>query len=211
MRVTGGDLARRTLHAPPGERTRPTADKVRQALFNILQADQGAIAGDVLDLYAGSGALGIEALSRGAARAVFVDQDAAARRALSRNLSDLGLDARARVLPGDALRAVAGLPMGTAFDLILADPPYRDAAEVLPALLTLVAERGLLRPAGTLVVEFALHPRDPLPVPERVAGPGQALSQSGLRRYGQTGLAFYVVTGPGSTVDTEDHRSRQPS
>lgn len=104
---------------PPGATTRPTSDKVRQATFNALEATGDVDGAVVLDLFAGSGALGIEALSRGAARATFVERDRAALDALRANLAALGLRDRATVLVGDALRHTDGR-----WDLVLLDPPY---------------------------------------------------------------------------------------
>ena len=135
MRVVAGEFKGRRLHTARGTRTRPTADRVREALFSMLGDVSGA---RVLDLYAGSGALGIEALSRGAESAVFVERDQAALAALRRNLDAVG--ARAEVRRQDVLRYLAR-PEGT-FDLVFCDPPYDDAPAVaaplagaLPALL----------------------------------------------------------------------------
>jgi 16S rRNA (guanine966-N2)-methyltransferase len=138
VRIVAGELGGRRLTAPPGSATRPTADRVREALFSIL----GDVAGArVLDLYAGSGALGIEALSRGAAAAVFVDSSQAAVAAIRRNLSELGLEAPVR--RRDALDYLAGAVGEDPYDLVFADPPYDSAlrvatglAERLPPLLT---------------------------------------------------------------------------
>ena len=135
MRVVAGEFKGRRLHAPRGAATRPTADRVREALFSML----GDVAGArVLDLYAGSGALGIEALSRGAGSAVFVERDRRALAALRGNLEAVGVEADVRSL--DALRFVAR-GEGT-FDLVFCDPPYDVAprvaaplAEGLPAML----------------------------------------------------------------------------
>ena len=134
MRVVAGEFRGRRLVAPRGVRTRPTADRVREALFSMLGDVSGA---RVLDLYAGSGALGIEALSRGAAYAVFVERDPRAVVAIERNLASLGLDEA--VGRQDAVRF---LRRGTgAFDLVFVDPPYDSAsrlagplAERLPAI-----------------------------------------------------------------------------
>jgi 16S rRNA (guanine966-N2)-methyltransferase len=137
MRVVAGEYKGRPLRAPQGRRTRPTADRVREALFSIL----GDVAGlRVLDLFAGSGALGIEALSRGAESAVFVDSDRRALAAVRRNLEAIGVDAE--VVQGDALRFVER-PVATRYDLVFVDPPYDSAVRLaaplsarLPAVLT---------------------------------------------------------------------------
>jgi 16S rRNA (guanine966-N2)-methyltransferase len=134
MRVVAGEFKGRRLVAPRGARTRPTADRVREALFSMLGDVSGA---RVLDLYAGSGALGIEALSRGAESVVFVERDPRAAGVIERNLASLGLDEA--VLRQDAVRFLARAE-GT-FDLVFCDPPYDSAsrlagplAEHLPAL-----------------------------------------------------------------------------
>ena len=134
MRVVAGTFKGRRLAAPRGTRTRPTADRVREALFSMLRDVGGA---RVLDLYAGSGALGIEALSRGAGSAVFVERDAKALAAIERNLAAVGVDAT--VARRDVLRFLARAD--GAFDLVFCDPPYDSAAglagplaELLPAI-----------------------------------------------------------------------------
>jgi len=135
VRVIAGEFKGRRLHTARGSRTRPTADRVREALFSMLGDVSGA---RVADLYAGSGALGIEALSRGAESAVFVERDQRALAALRRNLDAVGADAEVR--RQDVLRFLAS-PEGT-FDLVFCDPPYDDAprvaaplSEALPAML----------------------------------------------------------------------------
>jgi 16S rRNA (guanine966-N2)-methyltransferase len=135
VRVVAGEFKGRRLHAPRGARTRPTAYKVREALFSMLGDVSGA---RVLDLYAGSGALGIEALSRGAESAMFVERDQRALTALRRNLEAIGAESSVR--RQDVLRFLAR-PEGT-FDLVFCDPPYDDAprvaaplSEALPAML----------------------------------------------------------------------------
>ncbi len=120
MRVVAGELRGRRIEAPPGTDTRPTTDKVREATFNALGSLDLVRDALIVDLYAGSGALGIEALSRGAAHCTFVERDRAALRTLRHNLEALGLDDRSRVVSGDALVLVRGLDG----DLVLADPPY---------------------------------------------------------------------------------------
>jgi 16S rRNA (guanine966-N2)-methyltransferase len=134
LRVVAGTYKGRRLAAPRGTRTRPTADRVREALFSMLGDVGGA---RVLDLYAGSGALGIEALSRGADSAVFVERDARAVAAIERNLAAVGVEAN--VVRQDVVRFLARAD--GAFDLVFCDPPYDSAAglagplaEHLPAL-----------------------------------------------------------------------------
>jgi 16S rRNA (guanine966-N2)-methyltransferase len=147
MRVIAGTYGGRRLQAPPGADTRPTADRVREALFSAL-GDVSDVT--VLDLFAGSGALGIEALSRGAAEATFVDKAPAAIRAVWSNLEALG--AEATVVRAEARRFLGGASRsGRTYDLVFLDPPYRlDAALArgLPAALAAV-----LAPGATVVAE----------------------------------------------------------
>lgn len=131
MRVVAGTARGRLLRAPAGRRTRPTADRVREALFSMLAGAVDLREAVVVDLFAGSGALGIEALSRGAARATFVESDRAALAAIDANLAALGLGPeRARVVRGEVLgwlRGAAGVPAGLADEVptvVFADPPY---------------------------------------------------------------------------------------
>src|ERR1700749_56127 len=124
MRLTGGLNGGRRLIAPRGRQTRPTAAKVREAIFNILGPPPE---GSVLDLYAGTGALGLEALSRGAAAAVFVEREHAPPAALRRNIKELALEGRATVLGADVrtgLRRLVGMAMAERFSWVFLDPPY---------------------------------------------------------------------------------------
>lgn len=147
MRVVAGRFGGRTLVAPRGHATRPTPERVREALFSILGSVEHA---RVLDLFAGSGALGIEALSRGAATATLVDSSAAAYSAIRRNLDALGVEAeirRQRVIPFlDSARSDA-----RQYDLVLLDPPYRQAPGLGPELS--VALEPVLAPGARVVVE----------------------------------------------------------
>ena len=148
MRVIAGQWRGRPLKAPPGAATRPTSDRVREALFSILAARIPDAR--VLDLFAGSGALGIEALSRGARTATFVDAAPGAIRAIEANLEALG--AAAGVRKSDALRFLATARQGAAqYDLVFLDPPYRDAERLAPALSE--ALPAVLAPGAVAVAE----------------------------------------------------------
>ena len=154
--MTGGDFRGRRLRAPKGEATRPTSDRVRESLFAWLPELAGA---SVLDLYAGTGALGIEALSRGARRAVFVERARPALAALGANLADLALDGRdARAARRDVRAALARLAReGARFDAIFMDPPVRRSGRACEALRA-IGETALLAPQGMLVVETVAAP-----------------------------------------------------
>jgi 16S rRNA (guanine966-N2)-methyltransferase len=150
MRVIAGRYGGRRLQAPRGRTTRPTSDRVREALFSTLGDITDAT---VLDLFAGTGALGIEALSRGATVALFVERDAAALRALRANLAALGLhEPQAMVLPTNAARALdTARERGETYDLLFVDPPYGQAQAWERELA--VALPPLLAPGGRLIVE----------------------------------------------------------
>lgn len=176
MRVTGGELSGRRLRGPPrGAELRPTSDKVREALFSIL----GEIGGlRVLDLYCGTGALAIEALSRGAERAALVDLDV---RPARRNVEALALGERAELIRSDALRFLGRDERR--YGLILCDPPYRLAARLEPDLEKLLPAR--LAYGGRLVIETAA--REPV----RLALPLEL-----ERRYGDTLLSVWRIENP---------------
>lgn len=179
-RVVAGS-ARGVRLAAPGAGTRPLADRVKQALFAILEP--GLRDATVLDLFAGSGAAGIEALSRGAARAVFVDRDTGAVRAIGENLRRTGLEARGRVVRRDAvawLEAPDGAATDGPFDLVVVDPPYADTAALARAL-ELVAPH--VRAGGRVVAKHFW--RDPPPASSGL------LASERERRFGETTLTFY--------------------
>ena len=172
MRIVAGRLGGRRLSAPPGRTTRPTSDRVREALFSILGPLEGA---SVLDLFAGSGALGIEALSRGAERAVFVERDARTAAVLRANLATFGLGApEAELRRVDVLAALRDASeRGETYSLVLCDPPYRQAAD-LGGPLTEALGPVL---AGDARVVTESDRRSPLPL---------NLPQLDERRYGDT-------------------------
>ena len=178
MRIIAGEARSRTIKAPEGRDTRPTLDRVRENVFNILQLRvRGA---RVLDLFAGSGAMSLEAVSRGAAHAVMVDHDRAAIKAEQLNAEALRFTDRTRILPMDWQRAVSLMRAeGARFDLIFLDPPYamRDMREVMEALVPLLAEEALI------VLE---HQADVMPA----TADGYRMTDS--RRYGYAGISFFV-------------------
>jgi len=148
MRIIAGAWRGRTIEAPPGVATRPTGDRVRETLFSMLANRLGSFEElRVADLFAGSGALGLEALSRGAASAIFVESDAAAVAAIRRNAERLGATERARVIAGSAL----ALPRSEPFDLIFADPPYGPGSG--SAAVHAILDAGWLAPGGWLSIE----------------------------------------------------------
>lgn len=148
MRIIAGEWRGRTIEAPPGQATRPTADRVRETLFSMLASRLGSFEElRVADLFAGSGALGLEALSRGASSATFVESDAKAAAVLRRNADTLRASHRVQILPGSAL----ALPQSKPFDLIFADPPYAPGSG--SAAVAAVTKADWLAPGGWMSVE----------------------------------------------------------
>lgn len=181
MRVVGGRLRGRKLLPIRGSAIRPTADRVREAVFNIIAPEiRGA---QVLDLFAGTGAMGIEALSRGASSAIFIDTRKASLAVVRRNIDLLGLGNQSRVILWDAARNLNCLRTGTPeIDLVFMDPPYhRDLAT--PALAHL-ARCGALMPGALIVVEHA----DSDPLPEQT----MPYVLTDLRRYGKTFVSLLI-------------------
>jgi 16S rRNA (guanine966-N2)-methyltransferase len=182
MRVVAGTARGRRLVAPVGDAVRPTSDRVREAVFNALGSLDVLRGAQVLDLFAGTGALGIEALSRGAAHAIFVERDAAARRAVEENLRLTGLGERATVVGADAM-AHLGTPVDPDADpgavgLVLVDPPY--AFDRWEELLGQLAAR---HPAAVVVAES-----------DRDVGPPPGGELVRRRRYGGTVVTIMTLT-----------------
>jgi len=174
VRIIAGSRKGHTLFAPRGQETRPTSDRVRENVFNILGPVDGAI---VLDLYAGSGAMGLEAMSRGAARVVFVESDADAVHAIERNLDKLRL--RATVLRRDAIAALGSeASAGRKYDLVLVDPPYAVYPDLEPQLARYLP--SVLAEKGVLVVETEARFEPELPLAQRTS-----------RKYGRTRVTVY--------------------
>lgn len=172
MRIIAGTHRGARIAAPKGIATRPTGDRVREAAFNLIGPVDGAA---VLDLFAGSGALGLEALSRGAASATFVESDRSACRAISENLEKLELTG-ARVVCADAVWTLR--QETRTYDLVLVDPPYEAWSELEPNLAQHLPR--LLAPDGLLVVETGARTEPALPLPIRTS-----------RRYGSARLTLF--------------------
>lgn len=200
LRIVGGTLRGRVLGAPEGRSTRPTSARVREAIFNVIahHPTHGVDleAARVADLFAGSGALGIEALSRGAREAVFVERDRRAASLLRHNLKVLGLEQRSEVLTLDVSRVRTALETRAPFDLWLLDPPYEPRGETLE-MLGLLAPATLMACPGVLVLEQATGAGTPL-----LSGFAPPIA----RRWGGTEALFFprnMGVQPGNGDDLE--------
>lgn len=189
LRIIAGDYGRRVIKAPAGQRTRPTSDRVRESLFSTLTrlADlDGAV---FLDLYAGSGAIGLEALSRGGARSVFVDSGPDAVAVIRDNVRALGAGADCRV-EASSVQSFLGRTAPFAADIVFLDPPYTQSVD---ADLALLATRGWLAPDALVIVERGTRTQDP------VWPDGLAVEES--RVYGETKLWYCRAVAPDSPVE----------
>ena len=184
MRVIAGEAKGRRLVAPKGYDIRPTADRVKESIYNILgTAPQGAL---VLDLFAGSGNLGIEALSRGASKAYFIDSKRQAIELIRKNLEVTGLAERAEIIQSEAERIIPRLSeMGAAFDLIFLDPPYRISVSQVGAVIEKLAS-CCMNDGAMLVYEH-----DSKVNPLEIVG----LAFISTRSYGDTAVSFYRKEG----------------
>lgn len=185
MRVIGGEFRSRLLTAPPGSGTRPTSDRLRETLFNVLSSRIGGAR--FADLYAGSGAVGIEALSRGAHSCLFVERAVPAVAALRKNLQSLSIVQGVQLEARPVSKVLEALRAGNMlFDVVFLDPPYEAAAEYLGTLTALGgAAQGLLNPDALVVAEHAKR----TPLPERIA----ALRRTRLLEQGDAALSFYAL------------------
>lgn len=191
MRVVAGELRSRRLHTVAGRETRPTSDRARAGLFDWLGP---RVAGArVLDLFAGTGALGIEALSRGASGAVFVERARGALRVLQRNIDELGLGERARVVAADLSRGLRPLAasLGT-FDLVLADPPYEGRAR--EQMIGDEALASVLEPEAVVVIERSVR--------VEAGSPPAQMRLHGTKRYGETAFDWWEPAAA-SAVESE--------
>ncbi|MEB3366805.1 16S rRNA (guanine(966)-N(2))-methyltransferase RsmD [Saccharopolyspora mangrovi] len=181
-RIVAGSAGGRRLEVPP-KGTRPTSERVREALFNSLETMLDIDGLRVLDLYGGSGALGLEALSRGAGHATFVEADRRAAQILKRNATALGFrDVRVEQAKAEVLTATA---TAEPFDVVLADPPYDLPAELLQRVLDGLVANGWVGPGSVVIVERAVRSGDPdWPAP---------LDALRSKRYGDTAVHWAVI------------------
>jgi len=186
MRVIAGSAKGRVLTVPKGKSVRPTAQFVREAIFSML-ADK-IVDAEVLDLFAGSGSLGIEALSRGAASCTFVDNDPRCIRTIEQNLLKTQLSDRALVCRMNVYTAIEVMEKQMRqFDVVFADPPYDEGHELL--LLTRLGEGRILSPSGTVVLEHSCRTEAPVD-----AG---RLARTALKSYGDSHVSVYVCMAEG--------------
>lgn len=183
MRVITGDAKGRRLLAPKSKKIRPALDQVKEAVFNILFDVAGQ---SVLDLFAGTGSMGIEALSRGASHATFVDDFISAIVLIKKNLERCGFKDRASVIKSPVRAAIRRLSKhGTTFDIIFVDPPY--LKDLVNPALEALSQSSLVAPASIIIVEH--HPKEPI-------GEIDGLKVTDSRRYGQTLISFLKRKGP---------------
>ena len=185
VRIVAGKWRGRGLGTPRGESTRPTSDRVREALFSSLSSQLGSDLGGaaVLDAFAGSGALGLEAMSRGALRVAFVESDSDARAALAGNIAALGAGTGARIIAGDSFTPLARASAGASgpFALLLLDPPYRISSSQVAGLIDALAGEGFLSADALVVYEHASSASP-------VAPEGFEIDRT--RRYGSTSVTM---------------------
>ncbi|MBF4160426.1 16S rRNA (guanine(966)-N(2))-methyltransferase RsmD [Nocardioides acrostichi] len=187
-RIIGGTAGGRRLATPKGDATRPTSDRVREALFSAVEAWCGSWAGlRILDLYAGSGALGLEAASRGAAAVLLVEKDKRTAELIRRNARDLALPARVEVR-SSTVRAALAAPPDQPYDLVLADPPYPLASGAVDTDLATLVDQGWLTDDALVVVERSSRTA----APTWPAGFGDARR----RQYGETTLWSALWAAP---------------
>lgn len=194
-RIISGLAGGRRIHTPPGSGTRPTSDRVREALFSRLEHLDAVHHAKVLDLYAGSGALGLEAASRGATSVLLVESDWAAVAVIRKNIADLDLTGVDVGVRADTVeRALLSGPASekARCDLVLVDPPYDVTEEALGDVLTLLVTHGWLSPDALVVVERSARSPEP-------QWP-QGLEGAGERRYGETKMWFADFAGPPSVA-----------
>lgn len=186
-RIVAGALGGRRIETPRGQDTRPTSDRVREALFSTLQTLTDLEGCRFADLYAGSGAVGLEAASRGAAAVLLVESDARAARTVQRNIAVLGLASRCRLWSAHLPGGLAAGPGGARYDVVFADPPYAVPDEGIAELLHGLAAYGWLADDAVVVLERSARSAQPTPV--------DGLTVDRSRRYGESVLWYYRAGG----------------
>ncbi|WP_439021728.1 16S rRNA (guanine(966)-N(2))-methyltransferase RsmD [Bacillus thuringiensis] len=187
MRVVSGKCKGHPLKAVPGNTTRPTTDKVKESIFNMIGPYFDG--GTALDLFGGSGGLGIEAISRGIDKAIFVDRDSKAIKVIHQNLESCRIQEQAEVYRNDAERAVKALiKREVSFDLILIDPPYKE--QKIVSLISVMDQHGLLHSDGLIMAE---HGNDVV-LPDSIGG----LAKVRAENYGITAISIYKYEGEGT-------------
>lgn len=187
MRIVAGDLKGRSFVAPVGQDTRPTTDRVREAVFSTLYSELGGWEGvRVLDLFAGSGAFGFEALSRGAERALGVDSGRAAQKAIRSNVEKLQLKDRYQVIGREVAQAFPQIVGAGPFDLIYLDPPYATVSEEVVAVLARLAEAGAISDGA--IVGFEHRRKVSVPWPD-------SFDSLRNKEYGYTAVSYSIYRG----------------
>jgi 16S rRNA (guanine966-N2)-methyltransferase len=181
-RIVAGAYGGRRIATPPGDDTRPTADRVREALFSSLDSANALYGRRFLDLYAGSGAIGLEAASRGAAHVMFVESDPRAARVIRDNIALLAASRLAVLATGKVATTLASGPIGGRYDVVFADPPYATPDTDLAAIFAALIDRDWLESGATIVIERSKRS----PEPPWVEG----ITPMRSRRYGETMLWY---------------------
>ncbi|MFR9780417.1 16S rRNA (guanine(966)-N(2))-methyltransferase RsmD [Micromonospora sp. MS34] len=181
-RIVAGTFGGRRIAAPPGAGTRPTSDRVREALFSAVQAELDLAGARFADLYAGSGAVGLEALSRGAEHVLLVESDARAARVIRENIAALRAAPAARLVAGKVATVLAAGPDGGPYDVVFADPPYAVPDQEVTGLLSALVDGGWLAPDAVVIIERSSR-----------TGPVtwvEGVTAGRSRRYGETTLWY---------------------
>ena len=182
MRIIGGDAKGRTIYSPKQSQMRPTSDGIKESLFNILHAPSGK---SFADLFAGCGSVGLEALSRGAAKVVFVEKNAAMVDAIKRNLRELSLGVKCEIMAIEAARAIRKLQnRGDSFDVVFADPPYERG--FVREIFRSLSSGNVLSEDGVLIIQHSVRED----VDEQYTGD---FILTDRRRYGDTHLSFFKI------------------
>jgi 16S rRNA (guanine966-N2)-methyltransferase len=181
-RIVAGTYGGRRIATPPGDETRPTSDRVREALFSSLDAANVLYGRRFLDLYAGSGAIGLEAASRGADHVLLVENDAKAARVIRENVALLKAAGVATISAGKVATVLAGGPVGGRYDVVFADPPYAQSDQELTAMLGALIEHDWLEAGAMVIVERSKRSPEPAWV--------EGITPLRSRRYGETVLWY---------------------